>query len=210
MNKLEELNAKYILEEINSKIYSNLKKGDNERPDLMREDKSLGVEVTRIIPNEWAEIDSIINRYLGKGLSYDEVIEYTKDKNMESFIFSINNGKNWGYRKEKNSAFNMNIFLEKIKKEIEKKFKKAKDYSVCKQLDLFVFFDLCLITRRDIEELWKDVCQTWSGFDNIIFFNSSELFFLNKTGEIDTVDLTAEIRKRAFEKAEIEYNIDLM
>ena len=140
MNKLEELNAKYILEEINSKIYSNLKKGDNERPDLMREDKSLGVEVTRIIPNEWAEIDSIVNRYLGKGLSYDEVIEYTKDKNMESFIFSINNGKNWGYRKEKNSAFNMNIFLEKIKKEIEKKFKKTKNYSVCKQLDLFVFF----------------------------------------------------------------------
>ena len=69
---------------------------------------------------------------------------------------------------------------------------------------------MCLITRRDIEDLWKDVCQTWIGFDNIIFFNSSELFFLNKTGEIDTVELTSEIRKRAFEKAEIEYNMDLM
>lgn len=65
----------------------------HERPDWIDENRSIGLEVTRALSSTDGEINSIINRYFGKGYSPEEIInkannelKYNKD------IFKSANG----------------------------------------------------------------------------------------------------------------------
>lgn len=200
--EFQERYAKYLLYEIAQDKYFNLKNG--ERPDILSKDNIIGVEVTNALPQEWAELDSILGEYLGKGLTYDEIMEETKKKNIYSHIFPVNNGKNWGYHKHKDSVFDFKYFLDAVEKIIKKKFLKSENYASCEQMELFIFLDLCCITELDIEKIWRNIDVDWSGFDTIIFYNSAEMFFLASNGDVKCEEVNADMRKRAFGSARIE------
>ena len=63
----------------------------HERPDWIDENRSIGLEVTRALSSTDGEINSIINRYFGKGYSPEEIINKAKQINVliPNFLLSL-------------------------------------------------------------------------------------------------------------------------
>ena len=128
-NDFYEYFAKYHIESLYKTQNLSFKK--SERPDFLSERNSIGLEVTRAYIEEWKQRDAVVEKYLGKGLSFLEVkrrVEADCKHGFEGRLFDINGTAAYSPTK---GMYNTKIHELKITESIEEKTELLENYKKC-------------------------------------------------------------------------------
>ena len=160
----------------------------HERPDWIDENRSIGLEVTRALSSTDGEINSIINRYFGKGYSPEEIInKANRELKCNKDMFKIADGfcyveKNVNYSDVKQ------LIIDTINTKISKL---NSHYDKFNKNWLYVFADNSLLDDGDIEEIILKINNIGdnSSFDKI-FINIIDKIYVIEDNLYSKIDVT--------------------
>jgi len=161
----------------------------SEEPDWILHDYTLGVEVTRAIPAKWAETDSIVNDYFGKGLDGEFIIKEIERMCKKGFNAELSSIDGHAIYSQEKGCFDFNIYLEEIRKSIISKEKKLTHYTKCKKMWLYIFAHSSMLNDVDIEKVISGVEYT---FEKLFINAEDNLFVIDNHKLISVVKISEE------------------
>lgn len=160
----------------------------HERPDWIDENRSIGLEVTRALSPKDGEINSIINRYFGKGYSPEEIINKANSElKCNKDMFKSANGLCY-VEKSVNYSDVKQLIIDTINTKISKL---NSHYNKFNENWLYVFADSSLLNNSDIEEIILKINHIGddSGFDKI-FINIIDKIYVIEDNSYSKIDVT--------------------
>ena len=160
----------------------------HERPDWIDENRSIGLEVTRALSSTDGEINSIINRYFGKGYSPEEIINKANNElKCNKDMFKSANGLCYVV-KSVNYSDVKQLIIDTINTKISKF---NSHYDKFNENWLYVFADSSLLDDGDIEEIILKMNNIGdnSSFDKI-FINIIDKIYVIEDNSYSKIDVT--------------------
>lgn len=160
----------------------------HERPDWIDENRSIGLEVTRALSPKDGEINSIINRYFGKGYSPEEIInKANRELKCNKDMFKSADGFSY-VEKNVNYSDVKQLIIDTINTKISKL---NSHYDKFNKNWLYVFADNSLLDDGNIEEIILKINNIGdnNNFDKI-FINIIDKIYVIEDNLYSKIDVT--------------------
>lgn len=175
----EERIAKFRLEKLGFFQKDYLQNSD--MPDLISDDKKVGIEVVSAIPQEWAQTNSKVNKHFGKNLDGNIVKSNIEKDCKYGFKGEIEVWDNCAVYFKQKGMFDTNIYINCILEVIENKIRKAESHIKTDDLELYIFTNTSNINSNDISNVLT-ISQMQEGlkvFNTLYFDCIDRLYFVN-------------------------------
>ncbi len=170
-----------------------------EKPDWISEELSIGLEITRALSPKDGERWKLINKYFGKGYSFEEIREKTNSelKYNNNFFKNVNG---IAYCEE---IVNYKNVKSLIVDAIRCKLNKMNDgYKTFNNNWLYVFSEVSLLENFEIKDICNEIQKVVNEWNykyvfNKIFINSiDELYIIENMSEISKIEIPSTVLGR--------------
>ncbi len=211
-NEFYEYFAKHHLESLYKA--QNLCFRKSESPDFLSEGNAIGLEVTRAYIKKWKQLDSIVEKYFGKGLSFKEIRSRVDGDCKNGFDGELINLDGMTAYSPIKGMYNTKIHEQNIIERIIEKTKMLDNYEECYEFWLYIWNFYMLVdegTIRRVNEFYLKMKQSIQ-FLKIFIRVGEDLYLLQKGKPVEIYKTNQttynEMRKLALVEAGLPELID--